>query len=125
MIGSHPTGKGIGRFAAVWFILLYIDFTFQLSTTISLKFSRAKVWFGRNMLRANFNAATLSLLNAEYGNIYMHNLLEEMGKEIIHEESSKEPGKHNRLWSYKDILQVLTKNTVSMQFYPICQPIFE
>ncbi|PRQ24005.1 putative TIR domain, P-loop containing nucleoside triphosphate hydrolase [Rosa chinensis] len=52
-----------------------------------------------------------ALLNVEHADIFMHDLLEEMGKKIVHEESPKEPGGRTRLWYHKDVLQVLTENT--------------
>ena len=45
--------------------------------------------------------------------IWMHDLLQEMGQEIVHQESPKEPGRCSRLWFYKDALYVLKNNTVS------------
>ncbi|CAN6565188.1 unnamed protein product [Malus baccata var. baccata] len=45
------------------------------------------------------------------GDLEMHDLLEEMGRKIVHQESIKEPGRRSRLWSYEDVLHVLTKNT--------------
>ncbi|XP_057990252.1 disease resistance protein RPS6-like [Hevea brasiliensis] len=41
----------------------------------------------------------------------MHDLLEQMGKDIVNEEC-KQPGGRNRLWNYKDISHVLTTETV-------------
>ncbi|XP_062030233.1 disease resistance protein RPV1-like [Rosa rugosa] len=41
----------------------------------------------------------------------MHDLLEEMGKEIVYRQSPNEPGERNRLWYHEDVRQVLTKNT--------------
>ncbi|XP_016647965.1 PREDICTED: TMV resistance protein N-like [Prunus mume] len=43
--------------------------------------------------------------------IWMHDLLEEMGKDIVHQESPTEPGERSRLWSYEDIEHVLANNT--------------
>ncbi|KAG5036963.1 hypothetical protein JHK86_017803 [Glycine max] len=40
----------------------------------------------------------------------MHDLLQEMGRNIVFEESPNDPGKRSRLWSEKDIDYVLTKN---------------
>ena len=55
-----------------------------------------------------------SLIKVEKNNkLGMHPLLQEMGREIIRENSRKEPGKHSRLWFQKEIVEVLTKNTVS------------
>nr|XP_028956654.1 disease resistance-like protein DSC1 [Malus domestica] len=44
------------------------------------------------------------------GTIEMHDLLEEMGWEIVRQESIKEPGRRSRLWSYEDVHPVLTQN---------------
>src|SRR5262249_52148359 len=45
--------------------------------------------------------------------LWMHDLLQIMGKEIVCQESPKEPGRRSRLWAYDDVFHVLTKNTVS------------
>ncbi|KAL2966523.1 hypothetical protein AAZX31_16G122400 [Glycine max] len=37
----------------------------------------------------------------------LHDLIEDMGKEIVRRESPKEPGKRSRLWSHEDIKEVL------------------
>lgn len=44
--------------------------------------------------------------------VWMHDLLEDMAKKIIHEECPEEPGKRSILWSFEDIDNVLTNNTV-------------
>ena len=49
----------------------------------------------------------------DYGILWMHELLQDMGQEIIRRESPKEPGGRSRLWIYKDIIDVLKNNTVS------------
>ncbi|XP_050260154.1 TMV resistance protein N-like [Quercus robur] len=43
--------------------------------------------------------------------LWMHDLLQEMGKNIVYEECPKEPRKRGKLWLFKDINDVLTKNT--------------
>jgi hypothetical protein len=50
---------------------------------------------------------------SESSNVTLHDLLEDMGKEIVRQESPKNPGQRSRLWSSKDIIQVLEENTVS------------
>nr|XP_028945490.1 TMV resistance protein N-like [Malus domestica]XP_028945493.1 TMV resistance protein N-like [Malus domestica]XP_028945498.1 TMV resistance protein N-like [Malus domestica]XP_028945504.1 TMV resistance protein N-like [Malus domestica]XP_028945507.1 TMV resistance protein N-like [Malus domestica]XP_028945511.1 TMV resistance protein N-like [Malus domestica] len=40
----------------------------------------------------------------------MHDLLEQMGKHIVWEESPTEPGERSRLWHPKDVYRVLTQN---------------
>jgi hypothetical protein len=50
----------------------------------------------------------------------MHDLLRDMGREIIREESPKEPEERSRLWFSKDVLNVLSEQTVSTSyFFPI------
>ncbi|KAG4122933.1 hypothetical protein ERO13_D11G297350v2 [Gossypium hirsutum] len=41
----------------------------------------------------------------------MHDLLQEMGKNIVKEKSVDDPGKRCRLWAERDVYHVLTKNT--------------
>ncbi|XP_050225315.1 disease resistance protein RPV1-like [Mercurialis annua] len=48
-------------------------------------------------------------LIAVSGKIEMHDLLQEMGKEIVLQES-REPCKRSRLWDHEEIVSVLTKN---------------
>ena len=43
----------------------------------------------------------------------MHDLIQDMGRRIDQQESSKEPGKRRRLWLTKDIIEVLEDNSVS------------
>jgi len=43
----------------------------------------------------------------------MHDLIQEMGWEIVREECVEDPGKRSRLWDPNDVHQVLTNNTVS------------
>ncbi|XP_059665379.1 disease resistance protein RUN1-like [Cornus florida] len=43
----------------------------------------------------------------------MHNVIQEMGREIVREEFPDDPGKRSRLWSLKDINEVLRENTAT------------
>ncbi|KAM2065118.1 hypothetical protein EV1_027914 [Malus domestica] len=47
------------------------------------------------------------------GVLEMHDLLEEMGPEIVCQESIKEPGRCSRLWSYEDVHHVLSRETAT------------
>ncbi|XP_057729680.1 TMV resistance protein N-like [Arachis stenosperma] len=47
------------------------------------------------------------------GCLEMHDLVQDMGKEIVTSDSPTNPGKRSRLWSHKDILQVLKDDTGS------------
>ncbi|KAM5551817.1 hypothetical protein ABKV19_026596 [Rosa sericea] len=51
-----------------------------------------------------------SLITISNNKLWMHDLLQELGWEIVREESPKEPGKRSRLWSHEDINNVLKKN---------------
>ncbi|KAF5469240.1 hypothetical protein F2P56_013328 [Juglans regia] len=54
----------------------------------------------------------------EYDQLRMHELLEDMGKEIIREKSPEKPGRRSRLWFHEDVRYVLEENTnlTSMNF---------
>ena len=55
-----------------------------------------------------------SLITIELvGTIWMHDLLQEMGQEIVSQESPKELGGRRRLSLYEDVLFVLKNNIVS------------
>ncbi|XP_018502687.2 disease resistance protein RPV1-like [Pyrus x bretschneideri] len=47
------------------------------------------------------------------GVLEMHDLIEEMGREIVRQEYIKEPGRRSRLWSYEDVHHVLNKKTAT------------
>ncbi|MED6158630.1 hypothetical protein PIB30_034465 [Stylosanthes scabra] len=47
------------------------------------------------------------------GCLDMHDLVQDMGKEIVMNEPSTNPGERSRLWSHEDILQVLKDGTGS------------
>jgi hypothetical protein len=51
----------------------------------------------------------------EIDSIEMHDLLQEMGRDIVNQES-KDPGKRSRLWKPEEIFDVLKKNKVSRKF---------
>ena len=53
-----------------------------------------------------------SLVTILDNKLMMHNLLQEMGREIVRRESPKEPGKRSRLWFQGDVYHVLAKKTV-------------
>ena len=53
-----------------------------------------------------------SLLKISNNELLMHDLLRDMGRDIVRQESCNEPGKRRRLWLYEDIDLVLRNNTV-------------
>ncbi|KAG2688791.1 hypothetical protein I3760_09G111000 [Carya illinoinensis] len=55
-----------------------------------------------------------SLVHVGYdNNLHMHDVIQLMGRNIVHQESPNEPGKRSRLWSHEDILHVLIENTAT------------
>ncbi|XP_042520119.1 disease resistance protein RUN1-like, partial [Macadamia integrifolia] len=46
----------------------------------------------------------------EINRLKMHDLLQDMAKEIVQEESPEEPGRRTRLWSREDVCDVLVKH---------------
>jgi hypothetical protein len=48
----------------------------------------------------------------ERNKIGMHDLLRDMGREIVREKSPKDPEERSRLWFNKDVLDVLSEQTV-------------
>ncbi|KAH1120918.1 hypothetical protein J1N35_004078 [Gossypium stocksii] len=55
-----------------------------------------------------------SLITIDEDNkLLMHDLLQEMGRKIVYQESPNEPGKRSRLWEEKDTDYVLIENTAT------------
>ncbi|KAL2329129.1 hypothetical protein Fmac_022556 [Flemingia macrophylla] len=55
-----------------------------------------------------------SLLTVDNNCLEMHDLIQDMGREIVKEEAWNEVGDRSRLWHHEDILQVLVDNNVRM-----------
>lgn len=49
--------------------------------------------------------------------IQMHDLIQQMGKEIVREESIRNPGQRSRLWNPKEVYDVLTNNKVRLDLH--------
>ncbi|XP_075648613.1 TMV resistance protein N-like [Castanea sativa] len=65
-----------------------------------------------------------SLLTIENDTLQMHELVQEMGMEIVRQESREEPGKRSRLWLRKDLFHVLTNNTATTAIQAIVLDVF-
>ncbi|KAK9943998.1 hypothetical protein M0R45_009584 [Rubus argutus] len=48
---------------------------------------------------------------SDANSLCMHDLIEDMGKEIVRQESPTEPGERSRLWFHEDVIHVLTEET--------------
>ncbi|XP_058722607.1 TMV resistance protein N-like isoform X2 [Vicia villosa] len=55
--------------------------------------------------------AEKSLIKINYDEVTLHDLIEDMGKEVVRQESPKELGERSRLWYYEDTIHVLKENT--------------
>ncbi|KAG5564734.1 hypothetical protein RHGRI_000811 [Rhododendron griersonianum] len=51
------------------------------------------------------------LIKYEYYQIVMHDMIRDMGREIVRQESLEDPGKRSRLWYPDDVLEVLRYGT--------------
>ena len=60
-------------------------------------------------IRTLIDMSLISIIDDE---LHIHDLLREMGREIVRRTSPKEPGKRSRLWMQQDIYRVLEKHTV-------------
>ncbi|XP_062079960.1 disease resistance protein RPV1-like [Humulus lupulus] len=60
-----------------------------------------------------------------YEKLWMHDLIQEMGLEIVRQDCMKEPGRRSRLWTSDDICHVLQNNTGSSKvegiFLNLCE----
>ncbi|XP_059310757.1 disease resistance protein RPV1-like [Lycium ferocissimum] len=56
------------------------------------------------------NLIDRSLLAIEGNKLIMHQMLRDMGREIVRQESTKKPGSRTRLWYYKDSFNVLRES---------------
>jgi len=43
----------------------------------------------------------------------MHDLIQQMGREVVRQESIENPGQRSRLWNPEEVYDVLTNNRVS------------
>ena len=59
---------------------------------------------------------SLVTLDGTTNKLGMHDLLQEMGRSIVLQESPNDPGRRSRLWSQDDIDHVLRKNRVGSNF---------
>ena len=46
----------------------------------------------------------------------MHDLLQQMGMNIVQQEAPREPEERSRLWCFEEVLDLVTENMVCMLF---------
>ena len=54
------------------------------------------------------------LLTKEGNRLWMHDLLQQMGREVARQESQGNPRQRSRLWNYEEAFDVLTKDMVKL-----------
>ncbi|XP_031273325.1 disease resistance-like protein DSC1 [Pistacia vera] len=59
---------------------------------------------------SNIMTTSPNIITTSSNIITMHDLLQEMGREIVREESADNPGERSRLWDHEEICSVLKKN---------------
>ncbi|KAL6130690.1 hypothetical protein ACLB2K_069069 [Fragaria x ananassa] len=74
-----------------------------------MQFHESCDFFPHNGLRVLEERSLVTVSSNGY--IEMHDLIQEMGREIVRQESTKDPGRRSRLWYYEDVLQVLAQST--------------
>ncbi|KAL6184637.1 hypothetical protein ACLB2K_046037 [Fragaria x ananassa] len=65
---------------------------------------------------------SLIQIKNKYGNrnfLWMHDVIQEMGWAIVHEQCPEEPGKRSRLWNLDDVCHVLGRNTGTEKVHSI------
>ncbi|XP_054776223.1 TMV resistance protein N-like isoform X2 [Prosopis cineraria] len=86
---------------------------------IACFFNRKELEFVEEILKACYCGARFyievlvdkSLIMVDdNGCLHMHDLIQQMGKEIVWREAPSDPSKRSRLWYYEDVLYVLRKN---------------
>ncbi|KAM5554806.1 hypothetical protein ABKV19_022962 [Rosa sericea] len=75
------------------------------------KFHESCGFFPHNGLRVLVDRSLVTI--SRFGTLEMHDLIQEVGRDIVHRESTKDPGSRSRLWGYEDVLQVLAQNTAT------------
>ena len=62
-----------------------------------------------------------SLITISNEEILMHELLQQLGKKMVRDQSPDEPGSWSRIWLHKDFLQVLTTETVTSYIFKLTE----
>ncbi|KAL6210825.1 hypothetical protein ACLB2K_016057 [Fragaria x ananassa] len=68
-------------------------------------------FFPHSGLRVLVDRSLVSI--SDHNTLQMHDLIHDMAREIVCQESTKDPGERSRLWSYADVNHVLTQNTAT------------
>ena len=61
----------------------------------------------------------------EFNRHALHDLIQDMGREIVREVSPLEPGKRSRLWYHEDVFEVLSENTVRVMYMLVIIILFD
>ncbi|KOM46447.1 hypothetical protein LR48_Vigan07g015100 [Vigna angularis] len=90
----------------------------QVFLDIACFFKGEKVEYVNKILKEFYSESKMkelvnkSLITIENGCLKMHDLIQDMGRQIVRQESPN-PGKRSRIWDYEDVLQILTEDSGS------------
>ena len=65
-----------------------------------------------------------SLITISNEELQMHELLQELGKKMVRDQSPEEPGLWSRIWLHKDFFQVLMTETVTSYIFKLIKSLF-
>ncbi|XP_040374083.1 disease resistance protein RUN1-like [Rosa chinensis] len=109
VLGSHLYGRGrdewettLDNCQQVDRVKPILDACYDLKSVIGMKQLQEKA-----LIRIDKDKTQVD--GTESDKIWMHDLIEEMGKEIVRQQG--EPGERSRLWNYDDVDHVLTNKT--------------
>ncbi|XP_030961150.1 TMV resistance protein N-like [Quercus lobata] len=98
--GLHETEQDIFLDLACFFKGLYKDYVVDILNSCNLY-----------LVIGIKNLIDKCLITVDqFNKLWMHDLLQQMGREIVRQESPQIPGLRSRLWCYKDAFEVLTEN---------------
>ncbi|KAI8571182.1 hypothetical protein RHMOL_Rhmol01G0098900 [Rhododendron molle] len=85
---------------ACFFVGMSQDFTIKILEGCNIS-AKDGIW----------KLADRCLIKYEYSHIVMHDMIRDMGRQIVKQESLEDPGKRSRLWYPDDVLEVLRYGT--------------
>ncbi|PRQ57520.1 putative TIR domain, winged helix-turn-helix DNA-binding domain-containing protein [Rosa chinensis] len=83
----------------------------RMDKDLVTKFHESCGFFPQNGLRVLEERSLVSV--SRYGELEMHDLIQEVGRDIVHRQSTEDPGMRSRLWNYEDVHLVLAQNTAT------------
>ncbi|KAG2390927.1 TMV resistance protein [Vigna angularis] len=60
-----------------------------------------------------------SLITVKNDRLKMHDLIQDMGRQIVRQEAPDNPGERSRIWDYEDVIEILTEDLVIIYFFTL------